>query len=90
MRNTSKGHLFFFDKQTHILAKGKTPQSIQEVYEATGASQAYQRNNKKPTNPYLEAIHSRKPIRERDSAPLYNFAHPHRLQTKEFFIQRPS
>ena len=26
----------FFDKQTHILAKGKTPQSIQEVYKATG------------------------------------------------------
>ena len=42
---------FFFDKQTHILAKGKTPQSIQEVYEATEASQATKKTTKKPTNP---------------------------------------
>ena len=32
----------------------------------------------------MEANHSKNPIRERGSAPLYNFAQPHTLQTKEF------
>ena len=34
----------------------------------------------------MEANHSKKPIREQGSAPLYNFAHPHTLQTKKFLI----
>ena len=34
----------------------------------------------------MEANHSKNPIRERGSASLYNFAHPHTLQTKEFLI----
>ena len=32
----------------------------------------------------MKANHSKKPIRERGSTPLYNFAQPHTLQTKEF------
>ena len=32
----------------------------------------------------MEANHSKNPIRERGSTPLYNFAQPHTLQTKEF------
>ena len=34
----------------------------------------------------MEANHSKNPIRERGSAPLYNFAQPHTLQTKELLI----
>ena len=34
----------------------------------------------------MEANHSKNPIRERESAPLYNFAQPYTLQTKEFLI----
>ena len=32
----------------------------------------------------MEANHSKNPIREHDSTPLYNFTQPHTLQTKEF------
>ena len=31
----------------------------------------------------MKANHSKKPIRERGSTPLYNFAQPHTLQTKK-------
>ena len=33
----------------------------------------------------MEAIHSKKPIREKDSSPKYTLAQFHKLQTKEFF-----
>ena len=33
----------------------------------------------------MEAIHSKKPIRENASSPTYNLAQLHRLQTKKFF-----
>ena len=33
----------------------------------------------------MEAIHSKKPIRENASSPTYNLAQLHKLQTKEFF-----
>ena len=34
----------------------------------------------------MEANHSKNPIRERGSAPLYNFAQPHTLQKKKEFL----
>ena len=33
----------------------------------------------------MDAIHSRKPIRENTSSPTYNLAQLHKLQTKKFF-----
>ena len=32
----------------------------------------------------MDANHSKKPIRESDSSPIYNLAQLHKLQTKEF------
>ena len=33
----------------------------------------------------MEANHSKKPIRESGSSPIYNLAQPHKLHTKEVF-----
>ena len=36
------------------------------------------------TSPLVDANHSKKPISEEDSSPIYNLAQLHKLHTKEF------
>ena len=69
------------------MKRGQKATRIQGVYNLARASKNTEKtkNNKKPTSPYMAAIHSKDPIRDNDLSPLYILAHPHNIQTKEFF-----
>ena len=53
----------------------------------TGSIRGYKplKQTTKQPNPYLEASHSKKPIREFDSISMYNLAQPQKLYTNEVF-----
>ena len=78
--NSYIGPLFFFDKQAHILKKARS----REAYRKYTRLQPLKQKTKQP-NPYLEAIHSKKPIREFDSMSMYTLAQPKKLYTNEVF-----
>ena len=71
---------FFFDKQANILKKARS----REAYRKYTRLHPLKQKTKQP-NPYLEAIHSKKPIREFDSISMYTLAQPQKLYTNEVF-----
>ena len=75
---------FFF-----LIRKARYINEEAESYKYTGRIQSNnplskQKKSTRPTTPQLDANHSKNPIRDTRSSPIYNLAQLHKLQTKEF------